>query len=335
MAGGRGERFWPLSRENKPKQFLSLTNDSRTMIQLAFDRLLPLVSPENIYVVTNENYKSLTQEQLPNMPAENILCEPMGRNTAPCIAFAAAVISAKHEDSVMLVLPSDHMISDENLFFETLKKAVSVAESGENLVTIGIAPTKPETGYGYINFSGDRVLRFVEKPALSLAKEYLASGDYLWNSGMFIWKTSTIISNIERFLPAVYQGFLKIRESVGAASFTDTLKSCFENFESVSVDYGIMEKADNIYAIRGDFGWNDVGSWTAIDDICDKNEHGNIVKGDAVTVNTRDSIIIGGKKLIATVGIDNIIVVDTDDAILICAKECAQDVKKVVEKLNG
>lgn len=340
MAGGRGERFWPKSRKKTPKQFLSLTNDGKTMIQLTFNRLLPFIEPENIYVVTNKDYKQLVLEQLPNIPVENILCEPTAKNTAPCIAFAAAVISSKYEESVMIILPSDHIIQYEDKFIYSIKQAVAVAEKGTNLVTIGITPTYPETGYGYINFrkkqeSVYEVIRFVEKPGLDLAEEYLMSGEYLWNSGMFVWKTDSIIENIKKVLPDIYEGFKEIRDNAGTDCFEDTVKKCFDNFRSVSIDYGIMEHAENIYTIPGNFGWNDVGSWTAIESINNKDESGNVTSNDVIAVNTNNSIILGGKKLIATVGLDNIVVVDTDDAILICTKKSVQDIRKVVEKLSA
>ena len=214
MAGGRGERFWPKSRNSCPKQFLSLTKDGETMIQKTVKRLMPLVEAEDIFIVTNSAYIGLVNEQLPQIPAENILAEPCARNTAPCIAFAAAVIQKKYEDAVMLVLPSDHLIGYEDLYANTLKKAIKVSMEGNNLVTIGITPDYPETGYGYINFSSQtsdivsdayKVKRFVEKPDLPTAKEYLASGKYLWNSGMFVWKASAIMYNLQKFMPNIYK----------------------------------------------------------------------------------------------------------------------------------
>ena len=222
MAGGKGERFWPRSRVNLPKQFLSLTDDGKTMIQLTVERISPLVDIKDVYIATNANYKELVKQQLPGLPEENILCEPIGRNTAPCIALAAAVINRKYDDAVMLVLPSDHLIGYEELYLGTLKKAIATCMEGTNLVTIGITPTYPETGYGYINFSNEtsdtsqdayRVARFVEKPDIETAKDYLASGKYLWNSGMFVWKISSIKSNLKAFMPDIYEGAEKIGEA--------------------------------------------------------------------------------------------------------------------------
>jgi len=344
MAGGRGERFWPKSRKNMPKQFLSLTDDGKTMIQLTVERILPLVNMEDIYISTNQDYKQLVLQQLPLIPEENIICEPIGKNTAPCIGLGAVHISRKYEDAVMLVLPSDHLIKYTSMFISTLKDACTVAQEGENLVTIGITPDFPETGYGYIKFNPDKmddvtgrafaVDRFVEKPNLETAKEYLATEQYLWNSGMFVWKVSSILNDIKEFMPEIYDGLMKIKNAEGKENYEGVLIKEFSGFESESIDYGIMEKADNIYIIPGTFGWDDVGSWLAVERITKTNEFGNAVKGNIITVNTKNSIIQGADKLIAAVGIENIIIVDTDDATLVCSKDSAADIKKVLENLK-
>ena len=343
MAGGRGERFWPKSRNFRPKQFLSLTKDGETMIQKTVRRLLPLVEMEDIFIVTNSAYIGLVHDQLPDIPKENILAEPCARNTAPCIAFAAAVISRKYEDAVMLVLPSDHLISYEELYVSTLKKAIAVGTAGKNLVTIGITPVYPETGYGYINFSSRtaegnydayEVARFVEKPDLPTAKEYLASGKYLWNSGMFVWKTSAIEANLRKYLPDMNEGMEKIGNAVGTAEFEAVVAAEFPKFKSESIDFGVMEKASEVYTIPGNFGWDDVGNWLALERVNKTNEYGNMIQGDVISINTKNTIVCGAKKLIATVGIEDLVVVDTDDALLICAKDSTQDVKKVIENLK-
>ncbi len=343
MAGGRGERFWPRSRNSYPKQFLALTSDGETMIQKTIRRLLPLVSIDDIFIVTNESYVPIINQQIPDLPSENILAEPVAKNTAPCIALAAAVINKKYDDAVMMVLPSDHLIKYDELYLDTMRHAVRVAGDAENLVTIGITPTYPETGYGYINFFSDgdqetsgvyKVKRFVEKPNLETAKEYLNSGKYLWNSGMFVWKVSSIASNFKKHLPKIYEGFLKLRESAGTEKFNEVLTECFENFESESIDFGIMEKAESIYTLPGSFGWDDVGSWLSLGKINKTDENGNYVSGDAITINTSGSVICSNKKLIAAVGLEDIVIVDTDDALLICSKEHTQDVKKVIENLK-
>lgn len=343
MAGGRGERFWPKSRTNFPKQFLSLTKDGETMIQKTVNRLLPMVAMEDIFIVTNVSYASLVHEQLPELPMENVLLEPCARNTAPCIGLAAAVIRKKYGEAMMLVLPSDHLIRYEDMYVDTLRQAVSVAEKDANLVTIGITPTYPETGYGYIKFERDTNLgmsgvycveRFVEKPDLETAKEYLSSHRYLWNSGMFVWKTSSILANIATLMPDIYEGLTRIEAVVGTDDYTQTLETEYQSFRSESIDFGVMEKAENIYTLPGSFGWDDVGNWLAVERINATNDLGNYIEGDVVTINTQHSTICGGKRLIAAVGVDDLIVVDTDDAILICGKNNTQDVKKVIENLK-
>lgn len=341
MAGGKGERFWPRSRQMMPKQFLSLTDDGRTMIQLTVDRILPMVDIEDIFIVTNRDYKALVQKQLPNIPEENILCEPAGRNTAPCIGLGAIHIAKKYGDATMLVFPSDHLVKYNTIFLKALSDACEVAEQGENLVTLGITPNCPETGYGYIKFIPDQTLgsaykveRFVEKPNLETAKEYVASEQYLWNSGMFVWKTSTILKKIQEFIPSIYSGLEKIGEAIGTEQQDLVLEEIFPTFISESIDYGIMEKADHIYIITGSFGWDDVGSWLAVGRIKKSNEFGNVVNGNVITVNTKNSIIQGGEKLIAAVGIDNVIIVDTEDALLVCKTDSAGEIKKVLENLK-
>ena len=341
MAGGRGERFWPRSRQNMPKQFLSLTDDGKTMIQLTVERILPLVNMEDIFIVTNRSYKDLVREQLPDLPDENILCEPVGKNTAPCIGLGAVHMAKRYDDAVMMVLPSDHLIKYTSLFLNTLSDACEVAEQGGNLVTLGIAPDCPETGYGYIKFQPEQTLgrafaveRFVEKPDLETAKAYLASEQYLWNSGMFIWKTSTILKNLQTYLPETYRGLYKIGEAIGKPMEEQVLEREFQAFEAESIDYGVMEKAKNIYILSGAFGWDDVGSWLAVGRIKRSNELGNVVNGNVVTVDTRNTTIQGSEKLIAAVGLEDMIVVDSEDALLICEKDHAGDIKKVLENLK-
>lgn len=341
MAGGRGERFWPKSRKSLPKQFLSLTDDGRTMIQLTVERIRPLIDLEDIYISTNRAYRGLVMEQLPGIPPENILCEPVGRNTAPCIGLGAVHIAKKYEDAVMMVLPSDHLIKYNQMFLNALKDGCSIAEKGKNLVTIGITPDYPETGYGYIKFLPQQadgnayaVDRFVEKPDMETAKEYLESEEYLWNSGMFIWKVSTILDNMKSMLPDLHQGLLNIAEAIGTDKQEMVLEKVFPELESVSIDYGVMEKAENIFILPGVFGWDDVGSWLAVERIQKSNESGNVVTGNIITINSKNNIIQGGKKLIAAVGLENLIIVDTEDATLICDKGSTPDIKLVLENLK-
>lgn len=341
MAGGRGERFWPKSRKNMPKQFLSLTDGGKTMIQLTVERILPLVDLDDIYVCTNRDYKSLVLEQLPSIPKENILYEPISRNTAPCIGLGAIHIMRKYDDAVMVVLPSDHLIKYSSMFINTLKDAIEIAQTNSNLITIGITPDHPETGYGYIKFNPNKcygrafqVERFVEKPSLEIAKEYVASEEYLWNSGIFVWKVSSILQKIQEHLPETYHGLESILNVIGKEDEDRILEKEYRKFTSVSIDYGIMEKSEDIYTIPGTFGWDDVGSWLALERIRKSNEYGNVINGNVITIDSKNCIIEGGKKLIAAVGVENFIIVDTDDATLICDKNSAGDIKKVLENLK-
>ncbi|MCR5356091.1 MAG: NTP transferase domain-containing protein [Lachnospiraceae bacterium] len=342
MAGGRGERFWPRSRKDLPKQFLSLTDDGRTMIQLTVDRILPLVDIKDVYVATNRDYKELVREQLKGIPDENILCEPMGRNTAPCIGLGAMHILNKYDDALMMVLPSDSLIKDGDRYRELIKEAFDIASDGENLVTMGIRPSYPETGYGYIKYLQEgsrgrtfRVDKFVEKPSLELAKEYLATGQYLWNAGMFVWKVSTIVKQFENFLPDMLKGLGTIKDAIGTKDEDKVLKEVFPTLESISIDYGIMEKAGSIYTIPGDFGWDDVGSWLAVERIKKADDDNNVIDGNVITIGSKDCIIQAKDKLIAAVGLKDIVVVDTDDATLICDKAATADIKKVLENLRN
>lgn len=345
MAGGRGERFWPKSRNDMPKQFLSLFGDGKSMLQLTVERVSSLVSIEDVFVVTNQTYFKIVKEQLPSLPIENILAEPAAKNTAPAIGLAAAVIQKKYGDSIMIVLPSDHLIKQPLLFIDVLKMAINVAMENTNLVTIGITPNYPETGYGYIKFGHANyhenhsnvyhVEKFVEKPEIEMAKQYIKSGNYLWNSGMFVWKTSSILNNFKKYMKETYVGLIKIGDAYKTNQFENILLNEFIKFKSVSIDYGIMEVASDIFTIPSSFGWDDVGSWLALERIISNDNHGNAIQGNVVSVDSKNMIILGGKKLIATVGLDDIIIVDTDDVLLVCSKNEAQNVKSVIEALRN
>ncbi|KKC30219.1 mannose-1-phosphate guanylyltransferase [Caldanaerobacter subterraneus] len=337
MAGGKGERFWPKSRVKMPKQFLNLYGN-KTMIQQTVDRLKKIMPVENIFVVTNIDYAAIISEQIPDLPTENILIEPMAKNTAACIGLAALHTERLDKDSIMVVVPSDHVIKDEEAYIEILKTAIEKAKAGDNLVTIGIKPTRPETGYGYIKFrkmtkeiiNGNpvhKVEKFVEKPGYEVAVRYVESGDYLWNSGMFIWKTSSILRAIEKYMPELYKALENIRENFDSEDIERVLYEGYSKLESISIDYGVMEKAKNVYVVPGDFGWDDVGSWTSIERLYEKDENGNVIRGNVVAVDTKKCIITGGEKLIATLGIEDVIIVDTDDALLICSKDKVQNVR--------
>ena len=342
MAGGSGTRFWPLSTNERPKQFLDLVSE-KTMIRETVDRVVKLVPAEKIFISTNIAYLDIIKKELPEIPEKNIIFEPMARDTAACIGYAALIIQKIHKDSIMAVLPSDHLIKKEKEFLESLNFAFEEAEK-DVIVTLGIKPSYPETGYGYINFKrGDslpniknvyEVLKFEEKPNIEKAKEYLASGQYLWNSGMFIWKASTILKCFKEFLPEIYSGLEVIATSIGTNDYEKVLKEEFVKLPSESIDYGVMEKAENIYVIPGNFGWDDVGSWLSIERIKKSNQDGNVINGNVISIKTKNTVVQGGKKLIATIGLEDMIIVDTEDAILICNKDNTQEVKEVINNLK-
>ena len=341
MAGGVGERFWPKSRQHCPKQFLSLTSDRETMIQKTVKRLTPLVSLEDIYIITNADYLTLVHEQLPQIPPENVIAEPCPRNTAPAIGLVSSLIAKKYQDAVMFFLPSDHLIHDEQNYIDTLRKAADAALQDKNLITLGIKPTYPETGYGYIQYQQDNaqdgiysVERFVEKPDSETAESYLASGNYLWNSGMFIWKASSILYNIEKYMPDLYQGLQPIKEAYLTEEFNAVLNQQFPLLPSESIDFGVMEKAEHILTIPGDFGWDDVGSWLALERINQTDENYNLLDGNIISLDSHNCTVSGNGRLIAMLGIEDLVIVDTNDALLICHKNQTQEIKKILAQLK-
>jgi mannose-1-phosphate guanylyltransferase len=340
MAGGGGTRFWPLSRQKTPKQLLNLSGNG-LMINETIDRINEVIDPSNIFIVTNENQADKMRSCVADkMPVNNILKEPSSRNTAACIGYAAMEIIKKYGDGIMCVFPADHYIKNQKEFHRVLKKAMEVAEQEDKLVTIGIRPTFPSTGYGYINFAANQdsdvylVNEFVEKPKFEVAKRYVESGEYAWNSGMFIWKASTILDNFKRFLPKVYQYLETIASAMGTEDEEKVIHSIYDMIPSVSIDYGIMERSDEVVVILGDFGWNDVGSWDNLGVLYDVDEDGNVIKGEQVNINTKNCISYAENRLIATIGVNNLIIVETGDAVLVCNKEQAQSVKDVVEQLK-
>lgn len=343
MAGGIGSRFWPLSRRDRPKQFISLLDES-TLIQNTSARLESVVPANQRYVVTNERYVDQTRSQLPALPKENILAEPIGRNTAPCITYAAMKLYAADPEAVMIVLPADHVITDVERFHQVLGVGIEAAAERGALVTIGIEPTYPATGYGYIQFDpeddGDSdeprsryVKTFAEKPNLATAERFLDSGDFLWNSGMFIWTAESILDAVERHLPDVHEAFRPLRDVIGTDKEHDTLDKIFRSCPSISIDYGVMERADKVYVVPGSFGWSDVGDWRAVYDLASKNEHGNSIQGNAILHDSSRCLIQAGDRLVALVGVHDMIVVDTEDALLVCHRDSTQRVKNVVDYL--
>ena len=346
MAGGRGTRFWPRSRERKPKHLLDIVS-KRTIIQETVDRIKPLIPPEDILIVTGKKHARELIRQLPEIPAKNIIIEPVGKNTAACIGLAALHISKRVPDAVMVVLPSDHAISDTRKYLAVIRAAAKFAGQEKGLVTVGIKPSSPQTGFGYIeqgqsvrNVSGKKVFRVKsirEKPDLAKAWKFVRSGKFYWNSGMFIWKASVILKEIERCLPDLYTGLMKIKEVLGTSKEATTVPRVYQGLASISIDYGVMEKANNAFMLPGDFGWSDVGSWDALWEISAKDDQGNALQGggSAIFTDTEGALVYSPKKLVALIGVKDLIIVETKDALLICKKGHSQDVKKVVDTLEA
>ena len=332
MAGGKGSRFWPISRVSKPKQFLKIIDDKKTMIQLTVERALRITDASNIYVVTSYEYEDLINEQLEGIPKENILYEPQPKNTAPCIAYACAKIKSKYDDAIMVVLSADHLVKYLDIFVDTVNIAIENSCLEDKITTIGIVPTSPETGYGYIKYKHIdnnnnpfvyKVESFVEKPNLTKAREYLTSGKYLWNSGMFVWKVSTIVKNFEKYLPNTYSAYNKLVSYFNDES-KEKLISIYSSMDSVSIDYGILEKCEDVYAVLGNFGWDDVGNWLAIERVKQTDDNHNYFNGEVLSQNSVNSTVISNNKPIAAIGIKDLIVVDTDDVLFLCSKENTQ-----------
>ncbi|OGL42990.1 MAG: hypothetical protein A2161_04705 [Candidatus Schekmanbacteria bacterium RBG_13_48_7] len=345
MAGGRGTRFWPLSRKHKSKQVLRLIGN-RTMIQEAVIRLLPVILPENIYIVTGTILKETIRKQVPLIPPENILVEPVGRNTAPCIGFALIKIMQQFkEDPIIVVTPSDHIIEDVAGFQNVLRNGIASVSNDRYIATLGIMPTNPETGYGYIHIDKKEsksagleywhVREFIEKPDFETAKKFLNSGEYLWNSGMFIFSASTMLAAFQDHLPTMHSQLMTMMEAGGKKDEEHVTNEIFSMFERISIDYGIMEKAKNIIALRCDFGWCDMGSWGALYKVFPKDKHGNVIIGHNLAISTENTIIFSPEKFVATVGLRDIIVVETEDATLVCHRDFTQDVNKIVNILEG
>ena len=344
MAGGAGERFWPLSRMRKPKQLLRLTSTSQTMVEEAIERITPLVPRDRILIITSEVLREPIMQAVPSLPSENIIAEPAKRNTAPCLALAAAIIRQREKaahpdqdgDALMAVLAADHFIGDADAFRADVTKALDYAEANDALVTMGILPTRPETGYGYIQILRDtrnedrhaihRVEQFREKPSQELAREFLASGNYLWNSGMFFWRVSSLESAMKLSLPDVGNAIALLPD-----------KPIFTSLPDISIDFGVMERAKNVAVVPASFPWDDVGSWDSLDRMQSHDAFDNIVQGNVEMIDTAGSIVCNANTrphIIATLGLDDIVVVSTDDATLVCSKDRAQDVKQIVTALR-
>ncbi len=339
MAGGGGTRFWPLSRKKTPKQLLNLSG-KEIMVNEAIDRLARVADYKDIFIVTNAAQKSTMLEAVNGRVSDiHILSEPCARNTSACIGYAAVEIIKKYGDGIMVITPSDAYIKDTDKFAEVLKTAIDAAEKTDKLVTIGIEPTFPATGYGYIQYSesvgkAKFVRKFVEKPDKETAEMYIASGDFVWNSGMFVWKASTILRKFKEFLPEVYNNLELLGNALGKKDEKSQIEKIYPQIPSISIDYGIMEKCKDILVVPGEFGWNDVGSWDMFDVLHKKDTDGNICVGDTLALDTKNTTIYSSGKLVAAVGVDNLVIVETPDAIMVCPKDKAQEVKKIVDELK-
>lgn len=353
MAGGSGERFWPLSRQYFPKQLLSLVSEKPMLIE-AVDLVLPLISPEQIWIATNAQLQDAVRGTLKNHPFINIIGEPLRRNTTGCLIYAAAHILAHHGDdalnSVMVITTADHFIADGRRFREVLEAVIHTANQNDVLVTIGIKPSRAETGYGYIDVTNQSTIkglhqsqiypvnRFVEKPNAVTVQEYISSGAYFWNSGMFFWKISTFLRELKAYLPQAADVIFQLRDVIKSNQNSDTLAEIFSSLPNMSIDYALMEKSHCVQMAVGDFGWDDIGAWDAVSRLQTVDERGNYTKGDPVILDCRNVTVINepGAEYMAVgaVGLDNIVIVTTKDGVLVCHKDRAQDVKHIVEALK-
>jgi mannose-1-phosphate guanylyltransferase len=346
MAGGVGSRFWPASRSTYPKQFLDILGTGKTLMQQTYDRFLKAFLPENIFIVTNAAYISLVKEQLPNMPEDRILGEPTAKNTAACIAYASAKIHKLNTHAACIVAPSDHLILDEEKFLNYVNEAMAYAHKSPSLVTLGIRPSRPDTGYGYIQYIEEtvtadihKVKTFTEKPTLEIAKTFMESGDFLWNAGIFIWSISSIKKAFKQHLPEQYDIFESASQSLFTENEAEIIRKFYEQCRSISIDYGIMEKAENVFVIPSEFGWSDLGTWTSLYEISTKDENNNAIKGKNVFLYNVDGCLVNkaetlGNKIIAIKSVKDLIIVDTPDVLLICDKNQEQEVKQIATDIK-
>lgn len=337
MAGGVGSRFWPKSRNNFPKQFIDILGIGKSLLQLTYDRFLKICPKENIFILSNEQYSGLVTEQLADLPEGNIIAEPSRNNTAPCIAYASFKISQLNPAARIVVAPSDHLILNETVFLEKIEQALNYVNGKDALVTLGISPTRPDTGYGYINYNKEQtegvhqVLRFLEKPNVEKAKDFVASGDYLWNAGIFIWSVTSILTALSKHSPDIFELFEKGMSCYNTSNEYDFIAEHYPLSANISIDYAIMEKADNVFTIPGDFGWSDLGTWASLYEVIDKDEHNNVFSGHSINLSetTNCMIQIPKDKVAVVKGLDNYIVVDDGKVLLIYPKESEQEIKEV------
>ena len=342
MAGGKGERFWPFSTGNVPKPFLQLTGE-KSLIQLTAERALRFVPLKRIFIVLGKKHLKVAQKQLPELPPDNFIVEPAGRDTAACIGLAAITLLLRDDKATMVVLPADQYVPDVDKFADTMRHCVAMAQEGGSLITLGITPTRPETGYGYIkagkNISssdGDTcfvVDAYVEKPDLKKAAEYIHDGNYYWNAGIFIWQVGTVLKGMEQHMPNLYKGLLSIGEALreGKKTKADTI---FKAFERKSIDYGLMEKARNVLMVPAIFKWDDVGTWASLQRVLDLDKEGNYKQGNTLCIDTKNSVVIGGNMVVATVGVSDLIIVASKKGILVCSKDRVQDVREIAKSME-
>ncbi len=336
MAGGAGTRFWPFSRSNYPKQFHDVLGTGRTLLQQTADRFAKVCPSENIYVVTSTEYRDVVQAQLPQLTPQQILLEPVRRNTAPCIAYACYKIGLRNPEANLVVAPADHIILKEEEFVRTIETALAATHKEDILVTLGIKPSRPDTGYGYIQYipskkSIKKVKTFTEKPYLELAQKFLESGDYVWNAGIFVWSVKSILKNFGQHMPDVAELFDDGKNQFYREGEEAFIKKVYSLCKNISIDYGIMEKADEVYVVLSDFGWSDLGTWKSLYDISPKDENGNVLDGNTMTYETRDCIVKTPKdRLVVTYGLEGYIVAEYDNVLLICKKDEEQRVRDFV-----
>lgn len=345
MCGGVGSRFWPMSRTDLPKQFLDFFGTGRSLLQQTYDRVLPICDPENIILVTNSSYFDVIRRQLPDIKVENILLEPARRNTAPCICWAAHHILAKNRNATILTLPSDHLILKESAFHQTVLQGLDFVEKGDRLLTIGLKPTSPHTGYGYIQLgklvdaadSVRKVKSFTEKPDLNLAKVFLQSGEFYWNSGMFLWRADSILKAFDELAPEIASIFNTGDNVYDTPAEMDFIRQAFPNAPAISIDYAIMEKAHNVYVETADLGWSDLGSWKALYDCSPKNKEGNVTQNCRVLPGDCSSSIFAGPegKIIVAAGLKDFIVADTENALLIYPIKDEQRIRQLVNEVKN
>lgn len=346
MAGGIGERFWPMSRRSRPKQFIDILGTGRSLLQQTYDRFLDVCRPENIFITTNIQFQELIREQLPNLDPQQIICEPTRKNTAPCIAYAAYKIHALNPDATLVVAPSDHIILKEESFSRTIRSALHIAAQKDWLFTLGIKPSRPDTGYGYIQYvNGEifanqpdlkKVKTFTEKPGLEMAVSFLESGDFLWNSGIFIWSSRAIMDAFERYQPEISYVFREAMGIYNSESETTYMDTAYATCKSISIDYAIMEKADNVYVFISDFGWSDLGTWGSLFEVRPKDEDDNAVIGDNVLLydTARCIVTVPREKMVVIQGLEDYIVAESGKALLICKRSQEQQLRKIVSDIR-